>query len=309
MIFFARVRILICLCICCLSGFASEKQDIRKAFDNLLPRNNEFAGWFADGEPEVAVGEDLYLLINGGAGIYHEYGFKRAIFQRYTNEKVGALNLEIYEMDSPQAAYGIYTFKTGNEGRPINTGREGWLESYFLNFWKAKFLVTITGLTPDTDMIEYISKMAEVIASKISGPSEKPSLVSYLLLDNMPENGISYLKGNLALFNHYFFDTKNIFGFNDGVIGQYEDFSIFIFRYKNGEDAQIWYELARSSLSQNTRFSDFLVRDTLFEMNDKDNRRLRIKPYQNLIMIVLGTTAKQADQLFRLIEGEIYYDQ
>jgi hypothetical protein len=309
MIFFARVRILICLCICCLSGFASEKQDIRKAFDNLLPRNNEFAGWFADGEPEVAVGEDLYLLINGGAGIYHEYGFKRAIFQRYTNEKVGALNLEIYEMDSPQAAYGIYTFKTGNEGRLINTGREGWLESYFLNFWKAKFLVTITGLTPDTDMIEYISKMAEVVASKISGPSEKPSLVSYLLLDNMPENGISYLKGNLALFNHYFFDTKNIFGFNDGVIGQYEDFSIFIFRYKNGEDAQIWYELARSSLSQNTRFSDFLVRDTLFEMNDTDNRRLRIKPYQNLIMIVLGTTAKQADQLFRLIEGRINHNK
>lgn len=309
MIFFARVRILICLFICCLSGFAAEKQDIRKALDNLLPRNNEFAGWVADGEPEVAVGEDLYLLINGGAGIYHEYGFKQAIFQRYTNEKVGALNLEIYEMDSPQAAYGIYTFKTGNEGRPINTGREGWLESYFLNFWKAKFLVTITGLTPDTDMTENISKMAEVVASKISGPSEKPSLVSYLPLDNLPENGISYLKGNLALFNHYFFDTKNIFGFSDGVIGQYENFSVFIFRYKNGEDAQIWYELARSSLNQNTRFSDFLVRDTLFEMNDPDNRRLRIKPYQNLIVIVLGTTAKQADKLFRLIESRINHNK
>ncbi|MCK4560507.1 MAG: hypothetical protein KAV45_12050 [Calditrichia bacterium] len=307
--FFARVRILICLFICCSSGFAAEKQDIHKLLDNLLPRNDELAGWFADGEPEAAVGEDLYLLINGGAEIYHEYGFKRAIFQRYTNEKVGALNLEIYEMDSPQATYGIYTFKTGNEGRSINTGREGWLESYFLNFWKAKFLVTITGLTPDTDMTENISKMAKVVASKISGPSEKPSLVSYLPLDNLLENGISYLKGNLALFNHYFFNTKNIFGFIDGVIGQYDDFSVFIFRYKNGEDARIWYELARSSLNQNTRFSDFFVRDTLFEMSDPDNRRLRIKPYQNLIMIVLGTTAKQADQLFRLIEGRINHNK
>jgi hypothetical protein len=74
-------------------------------------------------------------------------------------------------------------------------------------------------------------------------------------------------------------------------------------------DAQIWYELAQSSLNQNTRFSDFLIRDTLFEMSDPDNRRLRIKPYQNLIMIVLGTTAKQADQLFRLIEGRINHNK
>ncbi len=47
----------------------------------------------------------------------------------------------------------------------------------------------------------------------------------------------------------------------------------------------------------------------LFEMSDPDNRRLRIKPYQNLIMIVLGTIAKQADQMFRLIEERINHNK
>jgi hypothetical protein len=308
-IFFVWNRIIICLFICCLSAFAADKHCIGKSLANLLPGNDELTGWLRDGEAEAAVGEDLYLLINGGAEIYQEYGFKRAIFQRYTNGKLSALNLEIYEMNSSPAAYGIYTFKTGNEGRAINIGREGWLESYFLNFWKGKFLVTITALTPGTEMKEHISKMAEVVASKISGLSEKPVLVSFLPNDNHPGNDITYLKGNLALFKRYFFDNKNIFGFSDGVIGQYEDFSIYIFRYKNGEEARIWYESARSALKQSNRFRDFLVCDTLFEMSDPDNRRLRVKPYQNLIMIVLGTTDKQADQLFCLIEARINHNK
>ncbi|MFC1583838.1 DUF6599 family protein, partial [Candidatus Neomarinimicrobiota bacterium] len=237
MIFFARILIILCLSICCLSCFAADKQDNSKSLDTLLPRNDELAGWFADGEPEVAVGEDLYLLINGGAEIYHEYGFKRAIFQRYTDEEVNALNLEIYEMDSSQAAYGIYTFKTGNEGRSFNISREGWLESYYLNFWKAKYLVTITGLSPGTDMTKNISKMAELVSPKISGSSEKPSLISFLPAEKLLDNGISYIKGNLTLFKYYFLDTKNIFSFSEGVVGQYEEYSVFIFRYKSGEEA------------------------------------------------------------------------
>jgi len=305
MISFVWNRIIICLFICCLSAFATDMHSISKSLANLLPGNDELAGWLRDGESEAAVGEDLYLLINGGAEIYQEYGFKRAIFQRYRNGKLIAINLEIYEMNSSPAAYGIYTFKTGNEGRVINIGREGWLESYFLNFWEGQFLVTITALTPGTEMTEHISKMAEIVATKILGPSEKPAMVSFLPNDNLPENGITYLKGNLALFKRYFFDNKNIFGFSDGIIGQYEDFSIFIFRYKNGEEARSWYESVRSALKQSNRFRDFLVCDTLFEMSDPDNRRLRVKPYQNLIIIILGTTAKQADQLFCLIEARI----
>ena len=38
--------------------------------------------WSAEGEPEVYAGDDLFVYINGGAEIYHEYGFVQVAVRR-----------------------------------------------------------------------------------------------------------------------------------------------------------------------------------------------------------------------------------
>ncbi|KAA3616614.1 MAG: hypothetical protein DWQ05_12855 [Calditrichaeota bacterium] len=298
-------QILFCVFITYLASCTTEKSEISQSLENLLPRNDELAGWTLDGDPEVATGEDLYLLINGGAEIYHEYGFKRVVFQRYTHEIAGDLNVEIYEMDSPQAAYGIYTFKTGDEGKSIKFGNAGWLESYFLNYWKGNFLVTIIGMTPESDMADFISEMGIIIDLKISGQTKKPEIISYLPDENLPENGITYLKGSLALYNNYFFDTKNIFDFSDGVIGQYQEYSFFIFRYKSEKKQRTQYEIAKSSLQQNSQFSGFVDSDSLFGLRDPNGKQLKIKSFKNFIMIFLRKSRNQDDQIFQQIEARI----
>ena len=53
------------------------------AVTDLLPPAGELPGWSLSGKPEHVEGEDLFLLINGGAEIYHEYGFKQAITGMY----------------------------------------------------------------------------------------------------------------------------------------------------------------------------------------------------------------------------------
>ncbi len=65
----------------------------------LLPTTKDLPHSKAVGEPEYVVGDDLFQLINGGAEIYHEYGFKQAVSASYKNINDKSFNLEIYEMN------------------------------------------------------------------------------------------------------------------------------------------------------------------------------------------------------------------
>ena len=63
--------------------------------------------WSAEGETEVYIGDDLFIYINGGAEIYHEYGFVQVAVQRYRRGDDN-VSVEIYTMEGD--AFGIYSF-------------------------------------------------------------------------------------------------------------------------------------------------------------------------------------------------------
>jgi hypothetical protein len=122
-------------------------------------------------------------------------------------------NLEIYEMQSPEAAFGIYTFKTGDSGKAIDVGNEGLLEDYYLNSRKGNFLVTVIGFDAKEETITGITAAAKVVAAKIKGSGQRPQLVHVLPdVDSLltKPGGVTYLKGNLALVNNYQFDSREI---------------------------------------------------------------------------------------------------
>ena len=176
----------------------------------LLPDKKLIKDWTPIGDAELAASDELYLLINGGAVIYQEYGFKSALHQTYKDKEGNTINVEIYKMEDPSAAYGIFTFKTGLNGKSIDIGAQGWLESYFLNFWKGSFQVTLTGFDSSETIISAIQMLAESIDSKINEQSTLPQIASFLPTEGLPENGITYLRGNIAMYNQYFFGDKTL---------------------------------------------------------------------------------------------------
>jgi len=269
------------------------------------PKAGEVEEWHPEGAAQTAKGEDLFLLINGGAEIYYEYGFEQAIYQTYSRENGQSINLEIYEMDGPQSAYGIYTFKTGKGGKSVYVGHEGWLESYYLNFWKGNFLVTVIGLDAEQEAWDGLAEIAKIVAAKIELPLQRPQIINYLPQVNLKENGITYIKGNLGLFNQYEFDSKNIFGLKEGIIGDYGDYSVFIFRYKDQDESLKWFESAQNHLNKSGRFSDFIVREQQFSMMDHQGSRLTIRPYRHTIIIVLGTMNTDVNRIFSQLEMQI----
>jgi hypothetical protein len=264
-----------------------------------LPQPGELEDWEPSGNPQHVIGDDLFLLINGGAEIYHEYGFKQAIVLGFRHKKQESLqfNLEIYEMQGPEAAFGIYTFKTGDSGKTIDVGNEGLLEDYYLNSRKGNFLVTVIGFDAKEETIAGITAAAKVVAAKIKGSSQRPELVHVLPdVDSLlsKPGGITYLKGNLALVNQYRFDSRDIFALKEGVIGNYGNFKLFIFRYGDTGESRERFKTATNYLKGNPQFVCSVQPDNTFVMTDKKGISFYIESYKRYILIFQGDKEKAA---------------
>jgi hypothetical protein len=291
------------------AGFSLAPKDaaVQTGMASFLPQPGELKGWEPVGTPQHMIGEDLFLLINGGAEIYYEYGFKQVIAQGFKNKNGKSFNLEIYEMQTPAAAYGIYTFKTGDEGIPLDVGNEGLLEDYYLNFWKGNVCVTVIGFDSEKETIEGIIEAAKVVGTKINTMGQKPALI-HMLPENyksrLKPNGVTYLKGNLALFNQYEFDTKNIFGLKQGVIGDYGDFKLFVFQYSDTIECIKWLKNAAKLLQKNPRFKNVTTQDSGFTMIDEKGICFYIENYKRYIFIFQGKKKEEAKVIINEIRGK-----
>jgi hypothetical protein len=172
--------------------------------------------WKPQGPPEVYEGEDLFIYINGGAEIYHEYGFQRVQVQEYVQGN-RSITLEIFEMDDDASAFGLYTFKRGNKGVPLDLGNEGRLEGYYINFWKGNRQVTLTGHDEDPLTVRGLKTLGVSAAAGIAGPGVVPPLVAALPGDGLLS--LKYLKGPLGLMNC----RADLFDAPEAVVGDYAD--------------------------------------------------------------------------------------
>lgn len=134
-----------------------------------LPDSGAIAGWSLSDVPKTYRGDELFMMIDGGADIYHEYGFAQVIAADYENGNGKSIRVEIYEMESPVAAYGIFSFKSGEEGEALSIGQEALLEDYYLNFRKGDMLVTIIGSDSDEKTVQACWPLPGVLTDAFPG--------------------------------------------------------------------------------------------------------------------------------------------
>lgn len=262
-------------------------------------------GWIPDGEAQLAEGEDLFLLINGGADIYLEYGFVACLFQTYGSQDGRSINVEIYEMDGPEAAYGIFTFKRSGSGTRVDVGQEGSYESYYVIFWRGRYIITVIALGEWDGSRADVLQIAGAFDARIDVEAERPPIASFLPMENLQPNGITYLKGNLALFNQYLFDREDIFGLKEGVVGEYEEYTVFIFQYDDEAESAKWFESAKDHLQGSRRFDNFVNGNGRFEMCDRNDHRFAIKHFKLWILIAMADKKMDTRSIFDSIEASI----
>ncbi|RPI04869.1 MAG: hypothetical protein EHM64_08550, partial [Ignavibacteriae bacterium] len=70
---------------------------------------DSIGGWTRSDPVTIYSGTDLFKLIDGGADIFLEYGFKKVVVQRYSDRNENSIDIEIYEMEDSSSAYGIFS--------------------------------------------------------------------------------------------------------------------------------------------------------------------------------------------------------
>lgn len=255
----------------------------------FLPQKNELQNWKAENAPQLYKGEDLYLYIDGGAEIYHEYGFKQVLVQDYKSAEEKSLTLEIFEMANSECAFGIYTFKSSGKGKAIAVGQDGQLEEYYLNFWKGNFLVTLTGFEASPEVIQGLLLIAKSVDAKVKTPGRRPSLVEIFPKEWLPISRLKYFKGVLGLYNNHSFFARDVFRFKEAVIGGINGgkSTIFVFRYSSQEECRRRFQEVKAAFEKNPSYKNFkAVRPDHFETMDGQGMTILGQPFADCIALV-----------------------
>ncbi len=262
-------------------------QAAKQSITVYLPQPNDLGTWRQVDSTRVFSGDDLFTLIDGGADIYFEYGFQQVAAAEYQNNHEKSIKLEIYEMSDASAAYGMFSLNAGNRGKKVQIGNEGMLSEYYLMFWKNSFLVFLTGADTTSETTSGILAMAAAIDQRLGAPGAPPILVSFLPKDSL--RSCTFVRGPLGLSSFYTFDTKNIFGVKEGVVGSYPTHTLFIFQYDSDKEAEENFIITREVLKTNSRYSDFKQVDGRCTMTDQKGVQLCITFLKNHIVVVLST--------------------
>jgi hypothetical protein len=191
----------------------------------LLPSEERVAPWTKKDSPRTYDRDHLFEYINGGADIFLEYGFVEVVTQEYVKGDISFV-VEIYQMEDPEAAFGIYSFSRDHRAPSLAVGADGTRTDYQIAFYQSNYYVVVHTFSKEQEIKKDMLAFAGSIAAKIPRKGGIPSLIKYLPQDNLIVRSEKLVKGILGFNNlHYLTDDEDIFGLttgNKGVFANYE---------------------------------------------------------------------------------------
>ena len=152
---------------------AGEQEDLRA----LLPEEGEMAGWKIAQGSRIFKPEDLWEQIDGQAEFYLDYGFQQLLTADFTpSEGSHFIAIEIYQMENPDDAFGIYAAERSPEEHFLKGAVQGYSGKNFLNFWKGSCYVKLASIQNNSDTGKTLLELSRIIATKIKGPTSEPAL-------------------------------------------------------------------------------------------------------------------------------------
>jgi hypothetical protein len=144
---------------------------------------------------------NLYNHLDGEAEAFQQYDFRQSAYGEYAPNGRGTqlITVDVFQMSSPLNAYGYYTSQRNAHARFLKIGAEGYQEPSALNFWKGPYYVriAITASNAPLAFQQEMPKLAQAVASRLTGPTATPSIVR-LLPPGYTARTEHYVRGNIA---------------------------------------------------------------------------------------------------------------
>ena len=211
--------------------------------DQLIPSNGKLSGWVQSRAPSTYEGKTLYRDRATSPDLYHAYGFERQAEVEYETPQFGSrplILLEVFDMGTPENAFGIYNFHTYPQMKFEWVGSKAMLSGNYLRFSKGKYFIEIEGYEIATGIREAMIALAKIITAQIKDPPPKPQTLVLLPSSNKVSGSVKLFRSNWVLRQIYSTLPVNVPQLTDtplGISARYRE----NVKSKNWTDAQIVY--------------------------------------------------------------------
>jgi hypothetical protein len=159
----------------------------------LLPDDNAAAGWTRGPEVRSFSPDNLYEFIDGAADNFLIYGFQQVVTAEYNNPQKAQAVLEIYQMQDPRNAFGVYASECNAESEFKKIGAEGYVGGTALNFWAGPYYVKITVFQESADLKQVMIALAEGVAKKIGSTDAVPAEIDSFPSADQVKHSVRFL--------------------------------------------------------------------------------------------------------------------
>ena len=177
------LRLLIGCCVWLTLEVAASGQRVGDAFKlaDLVPKVDR-SGWKVAEEITEYSPESLYEYLNGGAPQYLSYGFVQLINTRwnYRGNDLRSVTLDLYAMQSPLGAYGIYSSGRPRSAAVREWGAEGYRSGTIAAAWKGDVYAHGSADENDPDLIEFLEHVIARAVDSVPGEGQLPWIVKAL---------------------------------------------------------------------------------------------------------------------------------
>jgi hypothetical protein len=276
------------------------------SLEKYLPDSASISPMKVDGKPKIFKGKELYDYIDGGAEIFYEYGFAQAIGQRYAGGDK-SITVDIYEMDSPKAAFGIFSVQRDSDMPALAAGDDGTAADTMVAFYQERFYVVITANKPAPGTKQALVQIARAVSQKINKSSQLPKLIKMLPTSNLVPRSKGYASGLLGLNTQFYLGDSNLLGINgrtvECVFARYKfkdnQAHLLVIRYPDSAAANAALHAAQEAFAK--KYKAVTLKD-ISAFSDKKNLFYRLAADNNFLYII---SRSNSVDLIKEIESSI----
>ena len=277
----------------------------QKGMNQDISMFSEVEGWKWDQKEMRYHSKTLFDYVDGAAELYLAYGFQNLTVRRFEKSNQPSITVEIYEMDSPEDAYGVFSFERQDE--PAGVGQESEYGGGLLRFWKGRYFVSIYAEGEGKEVASAILQMGRDAAEGIPAAGPEPKLVRFVPGKGfgLVEKSLRYVKSHILLNQRFFIAHQNILNLNpktEAVLAQYlrdqQKTQLLLVRYPGPREAEEAYRSFMKAYLPDARGSD--------RAKTEDQKWTIARQRDEFVLIVFGgATEADAEALLKAAEERL----
>ncbi len=202
---------------------------------------NEILDWKVTDTVETYDRESIFDYINGAGEVYRSYAFRDVTVWRFSKPDAPDITVEIFDMGSPDDAYGVFSHTRESEESGIGGGYEQ--RGSVLCFWQNRYYVCLAAYESTDDVRQVVTMLARIIAQKLPQSGGIPNLIGLLPQEGMVEHTQRFFHIHASLNYHYYLAEQNILRLSDStnaVLAVYEPGTTWLLcvEYPSAQEAE-----------------------------------------------------------------------